>query len=329
MSSVSCCTLVTGATGLVGNNVVRRLLAEGRSVRVLVRRGSDARPLAGLKVDVCYGDTRDRQAVSQAATGVAQIIHSAAMVKIGRTNIDQFRAVNVEGTRNVALAARRENIRMLHVSSTDAIGTKSLEVAADEETPFDKSITTPYLLTKYEAEEEIAAQVAAGLDGVIVNPSFMLGPWDWKPSSGQMLLEVGRGRGWLAPAGYFSVADVRDVADGILAALEKGQRGRRYILAGRTMSYLDGWRLFAQVTGARRPLRRLGRVGARLVGWVGDLGTLITGNEPSFNSGAIAIANLPRNYSSARAEAELGYRNRPLVETVEDTWRWFQDHGFV
>ncbi|MDH3717103.1 MAG: NAD-dependent epimerase/dehydratase family protein, partial [Planctomycetota bacterium] len=310
-------------------NVVRKLLERGRPVRVLVRRGYAARPLSGLEVDVCYGDIRDSEAVRQTAAGVDLIIHAAAMVKIGRTNIEQFRAVNVDGSRNVALAARAENVRMVHVSSTDAVGLNSLEEPADEDTPFDKTITTPYIVTKYEAEQEIAAQITEGLDAVIVNPSFMLGPWDWKPSSGQMLLQVARGRCWLAPVGHFSVADARDVADGILAAVEKGQRGRRYILAGRTLSYLDGWRMFAEVTGGRKPRRTLGPVGARIVGWIGDVRGLITGEEPPYNSGAVSIANLPRNYSSARAVAELGYHNRPLEETVEETWRWFQDHGYA
>ncbi|NIP86550.1 MAG: hypothetical protein GTO03_13670 [Planctomycetales bacterium] len=95
------------------------------------------------------------------------------------------------------------------------------------------------------------------------------------------------------------------------------------------MSYLEGWQTFAEVTGGRPPLRALRPVGSKIVGWIGDLLGLLTGSEPSFNSGALQIANLPRNYSSARAKAELGYRNRPLEETIRDTWQWFQDYGYA
>jgi dihydroflavonol-4-reductase len=320
---------VTGATGLVGNNVVRQLLDRGEAVRILVRESSDCRTFEDLDVDVIFGDTRHANAVRAAAEGVDLIVHAAAIVKIGRTRLEQFRAVNVEGTRHVAQAAQDVGARMVHVSSTDTVGVKSLDEPADEETPFDKRIKTPYLVTKYEAEQVVLQHVELGLDAVIVNPSFMLGPWDWKPSSGEMLLAVARGRSWLAPRGYFSVVDVRDVGQGILAAAERGKPGRRYILAGKTMSYLEAWRLFAEVTGGRRPLFRTGPIVSLCTGWVGDIIGLLTGDEPSFNSGSIRIANMPRNYSSRRAEIELGYTTRPVRETVEDAWRWFQTHGYV
>ena len=167
-----------------------------------------------------------------------------------------------------------------------------------------------------------------GLDVVIVNPAFMLGPWDWKPSSGRMLLEIARGRGLFAPRGTVSVCDVRDVAAGILAAAEKGQTGRRYILAGQTISYLDAWRLFARVTGSRRPWGCPGPVALWVAGQVGDLVTRITGHEPDVNSAAIALARLPKHYSSQRARRELDYQNRALEETVQDTWNWFQQYGY-
>jgi dihydroflavonol-4-reductase len=157
----------------------------------------------------------------------------------------------------------------------------------------------------------------------------MLGPWDWKPSSGEMLLAVSRGSSWMAPRGYFSVVDVRDVCAGILAAADRGQSGRRYILAGETMSYLEAWRLFADVTGGRRPWCRTGPIIRVITGWVGDIIGLITGEEPGFNTGAIRIANLPRNYSSARARKELDYTTRSVHETVTDAWNWFIEYGYA
>ena len=322
-------TLVTGATGLVGNNVVRMLLKRGRRVRALVRDSSSDRPLAGLDVEIASGDTRDRTAVREAIRGVGLVIHSAAVVEVGSTRLDYFRLINVEGTRHVADAAREEGIRMVHVSSTDAVGVGSADSPADEETSFDTSIRVPYSLTKFEAETVIQDEVSKGLDAVMVNPSFMLGPWDWKPSSGRMLVEVALGRGWLAPRGNFSLVDVRDVTEGILAAGNSGQTGRRYVLAGQTMSYLEGWRLFAEVAGVRKPWGRVGPLASITAGWAGDLWGQITAKEPVVNSAALKLANLPRNYSSKRAKRELGFQNRPTKQTVEDALCWFDKFGFL
>lgn len=321
-------TLVTGATGLLGNNVVRMLLEQGRSVRVLARQTSDPRPLEGLDVEIARGDVRDREAVARACQDVGCVIHCAGHVQIGRANLAHHREINVQGTRHVAECAREVAARLIHVSTCDALGTGSLEKPADEWTPVPDPLPVPYVLTKKEAEQVVLEQVGLGLDAVIVNPSFMLGPWDWKPSSGRMLLAVSRGRALMAPRGTGSFCDARDVAAGILSAIERGQSGQRYILAGANLRYLEAFRLFAEVCGVRRPVCQAGPLMLILAGRAGDLCTRITGREPVVNSGAIAQAKLPKSYSSQRAKAELGYRIRPLRESVEDTWRWFQEHGY-
>ena len=282
-----------------------------------------------MDVEIAVGDVRDTASVRRACRGVDVVVHAAGYVQIGRSQLDRHRAINVEGTRHVAQAARRAGARMVHVSSTDAIGLRSVEMPADEDTPLSDPRECAYAITKREAEKVVRGEIGRGLDAVIVNPGFMLGPRDWKPSSGQMLLEVARGKAWLAPRGHGSFCDVRDVAAGILAAIERGARGRRYILAGTTLSYLDAFRLFADVTGRRRPLGRPGPLVAYLAGRVGDLQTRLSGREPVINSTAVAVAALPKAYSSRRAMNELGYTMRPLEETVRDTWAWFQANGYA
>ena len=192
-------TLVTGATGLVGDNVVRLLLDRGQQVRVLSRQTADSLPLAGLDVEICRGDICDSAAVRRAVEGASRVVHSAAMVHIGWTGLERQRTVNVEGTRHVAAAARELGARLIHVSTVDTLGRGSRAAPADEETPLGKCVACPYVITKREAERVVLEEVGRGLDAVIVNPAFMLGPWDWKPSSGRMLLAIGRGRGYVAP----------------------------------------------------------------------------------------------------------------------------------
>jgi dihydroflavonol-4-reductase len=321
--------LVTGATGLVGNNVVRTLLERGHTVRALVRQTIAPRPLQGLEVEVVHGDLCDAAAVGRACEGVDCVVHAAGYVQLGRSRLDVHRAVNVEGTRHVAQAARRAGIRMLHVSSVDALGAGSPDRPADEETPMAPPAPCNYAISKREAEDAVLQEMASGLEAVIVNPGFMLGPWDWKPSSGRMLLEVAKGRGLFAPRGWYSVCDVRDVAAAIVAAIEQAQAGHRYILAGQNMTYLEAWRLFADVTGGRKPLVSVGPVLLWLAGKGGDLATRITGREPDVNSGSVALAQRCKCYSSGRAQQELGYRMRPVRQSAEDAWKWFREFGYV
>lgn len=322
-------TLVTGATGFVGNNVVRLLLARGVQVRVLVREAADERPLAGLPVEIIRGDVRDRSAAERAVQGVTRVVHAAGMVHIGWQRREEQQSINVEGTRNVASAARAAGVRMVYVSSIDALGVGSLGLPSDEKTPLNGEICCPYVTTKREAEQLVLGEVMQGLDAVIVNPGFMLGPWDWKPSSGKMLLKVAAGWGLLAPPGTNSYCDVRDVAAGIVAALERGRLGERYILAGQTLTYRQAMELMARITGGRSPIRTVRRWAVKTVGAVGDLHAWAAGRESDVNSAAAAMSLWPKNFTSARAAAELGYQSRPIEQSAADAWEWLQEFGYT
>ena len=321
--------LVTGATGLVGNNVVRQLLDRGNRVRVLSRITSDPRPLAGLEVEVLLGELRDAESIEKAMRGVDRVIHAAAHVQIGWTGLETAREINVVGTARVAAAAHRAGVRMVHVSSVDALGLPSGGAPADEESPILGGVSCPYVITKREAEQAVLAEVSNGLDATIVNPAYMLGPWDWKPSSGRMLLAVARNRGLVAPLGTNIFCDVRDVATGILAAADRGATGRRYILGGQRLSYFQAWRTFAKVTRALPPIFPAGPLVRFVAGNAGDIWTTLTGREGDINSAAMAISAQNRNFVSTRAQQELDYRCRPFVETTETAWQWFREHGYA
>ncbi|HEV3136568.1 MAG TPA: hypothetical protein VGZ26_01665 [Pirellulales bacterium] len=185
------------------------------------------------------------------------------------------------------------------------------------------------MLTKREAEQVILDFVAQGLDARIVNPGYMVGPFDWKPSSGRMLLQVARGWGVCAPSGRNTYCDVRDVVSGLLSAAQRGTPGRRYILGGEVLSYFQAWRIFADVTGGTPPMVPIGRILPMAGGYCGDLLTKLTGHEPDVNSAVTAISGQIRNFSSARAASELGYRPRLLRESATDAWNWFRQNGYA
>jgi dihydroflavonol-4-reductase len=323
--------LVTGGTGLVGNNVVRLLLNRGRRVRVLVRPdgGSAGKPLAGLQIDRAAAALLDEAGMQRAVDGAACVVHSAAVVHVGWRHLDEMRRVNVEGTRIVARAARRAGARLIHVSSVDALGLRSDGAPADEDTAPGGMLECPYVVTKREAEAAVLEEVGRGLDAVIVNPVYMIGPWDWKPSSGRMLLEVAAGRGTFAPPGSNDFVDVRDVAQGILSAMTRGRTGRRYILGGQPLSYLDAWRMFARISGRMQPLGVAPAPLVHVAGWCGDVASLFLQRELPVNSAATGMSMLPHNFSCARAEAEIGYTRRPFEAAAQDAWEWFVDHGYA
>ena len=369
--------LVTGATGLLGNNIVRQLLAGGQSVRVLSRPTSDPRPLAGLDVERTTGDVCDAASVNSAARGIDVVIHCAGHVHIGWSQKEQHEAVNVGGTRNIAAGALAAGARLVHVSSVNALGLGMLAEPAGEDNPLPGITPCHYPVTKRQGDEVVLEAVSRGLKAAIVHPGFMLGPWDWKPSSGRMLLEVARFVP-LAPVGAHSLCDVRDVAAGAIAAAEFVGRdsvasqtdsvgaglaragsgdprptsaaefggrdsvarqtdrrgaaaysGRRFILAGHNMTYWQSWKLMARLTGGRAPWFPAGPINRWIGGWWGDRKYRRTGIEPDINSAAIAMSCEQHCFSSARAQRELGYKIRPLEETVRDAWDWFCEHGYA
>jgi len=320
--------LVTGATGLLGNNLVRELLSHGEHVRVLLRKTSSMLPLEGLDVEVCYGDVRDSTSVETACSGVDLVVHAAAYVYLGVRHADLVHSVNVGGTRNVTRAALSNEIKMIFVSSVSALGAGSRVHPADEESQCD-GVQMPYFQSKRKAEAVVMEYVRKGLYAPIVNPGYMFGPRDWKPSSGKLLLTAGTRFIPQYPRGGVNFCDVRDVVDGILLVIERGSSGRRYILGGENLSYKELFRTFSDVTGIRRPLAPLGPVIKAIIGGYGDLWEYLTGNELNVNSSILSVADLPLYYSSTRAEKELGYRHRPVREAVASTWSWFKEHGYV
>lgn len=320
--------LVTGATGLVGNNVVRQLLEQGATVRVLVRNPKD-RAIEGLRLDVHTGEIQNRTAVREACVGVDAVVHAAGSVHIGWTGYESQYAANVTGTQVVAESAREAQAKLVHVSSVNALGLGTAQSPADEHAPLVGGVPCGYVLTKQEAEQAVLREVQAGLHAVIVNPGFMLGPWDWKPSSGKMLLAVAKQFTPVAPVGGCSVCDVRDVATATLAALQRGRVGERYILAGENLTYLELWSRFRRATGGAPPWMRMGPLLRWVAGAYGDGMAKLRGRETDVNSAAIRMSSQFHYYSSQRAVQELGYTCRPFAESIRDAWAWFQERGYV
>ena len=171
--------------------------------------------------------------------------------------------------------------------------------------------------------------VDRGLDAVIVNPVFMLGPWDWKPSSGRMIIDLRKGAPPLAPSGGCSICDPRDVAQAMLRAIDRAPRGGRYVLAGENWTYFKLWQEITRQFRSRSPWTSLRRPGQIVAGSAGDLFGKITGKEPLINSAAIAMSSQFHWYSSKRAIDQLDYNIRPVEQSIAESIEWMRQQKML
>lgn len=337
--------LVTGATGLLGNCIVRELLSRGEKVRVLCRTNTSLEAIEGLKVEIHRGDLSNDAILGQAVAGCSAVIHSAAMIHIGWQNLAASREVNVEGTRRLIRACQLHSAKLIHISTVDTLLSAldvSQPISETSPRPVDSKaaeakytwlaygvpkVPCAYVVSKQEAEQEVRRACEQGLQAVIIHPGFMLGPYDWKPSSGRMMQQIRIAPLLVAPAGGCSVCDARDVAQATVNAVTMGQSGESYILAGENITYQHLWQAMLDVMEVRRRVL----VGGRPIVWIGKL---IDGanrwlglRERDINGAIIAMGHLLHYYDSHRSERELNYHRRPLDETLRDAWQWLSERA--
>ena len=322
--------LITGATGFLGNNLVLRLIEQGHQVTAAVRLSSDLRPLAGMACDTVPLNLSDLSEIQRSLEGIDVVIHAAAKIHLGLSEQESSFSANVKSTDALAQAARWKKIRMIYVSTVDTLAAASpLSTNCENDIDPQKS-EAAYVVSKRAAEQHFLSQVELGLDGVIVNPGFMIGPRDWKPSSGRMMISL-----WkqpilfFAPGGGCSAVDVRDVATGIVNAIDRAETGQRYILAGTNLSYLELWRLMANIMGKRPPVRAMRNTLANCVGMVGDGFGRIIGRETELNSISLKMGQMYHWYSSQKAIDHLDYQISDLEVAIQDAWNWFNQHNYV
>lgn len=325
--------LVTGGTGLLGNNLIRQLAASGEQVTALVRREPSAPVFAGVDVELQRGEINDAAVLARSVSNVDAVIHSAALIRLGWSQREESMRVNRDGTNNLVRACLDHACPLIHVGTVNTLAVGSRHRVADESTDLDHAggqVPCSYVVSKRAGVAEVVAGLQRGLKAAIIHPGFMLGPWDWKPSSGQMMLEVGTRWRPFAPRGGCSVCDARDVANGIWTALQKLcagtiENGRQYILAGQNHTYRELWREIAKRFDKAGPLFCPGPLMRWLAGCSGDVMAQIRGFEGHINSAAVRMSSQFHWHTSARAQAELAYENRPVSETIDDAYRWLRE----
>lgn len=324
---------VTGATGLLGANLVVALRGAGHTVTATRRATSRTEFLDHLDLTWVEASLSDPAGLARAFEGADVVFHCAAATSIRRLVRPWIVEANVTGTQHVVSAVQASGARLVHCSSTVCIGVSTDGSLCTEETRWnfpERGLVDAYNATKRDAELVVRGAVATGLDAVIVNPGFMFGPYDQKPSSGTLLLELVAGGIPSAAPGRNSFVDVRDVAAGMLAAAERGRTGERYILGGHNLSYAELFARAARLAGVQPPRLRLPFALAQIGGWGGDVVEWATGNEPKVNSPAVRFG-YERGFivSSDKARRELGYQTRPVEDGIAAALDWFAEQGML
>lgn len=322
---------VTGASGRLGNVLVRHLLARGDEVRALVLPGDpQAASLAGLDVTRVEGSILDRAALDRLLEGAAGLFHLAALIDLGSDRAGRVWSINVEGTTQAIAACEAAGVRMVHCSSHAALQRWPLEQPLDELRPLALDETCPYHRAKAHAEQRVLDAVARGLDAVVCSPATLTGPHDHAPSMiGNALIDLYRGKIPILLDVVCDYADSRDVADAMLVAMAKGRRGERYLLSGEVLDMLELTAILREVTGRKMPKYSL----PLWVGWAAlpfSLGiAALTGKPPVFTPGVLRAAVFNRVVKHDKAAAELEFRPRPMRESLPDTLGWFRDRGWI
>lgn len=319
--------LVTGASGHVGNVLVRELIARRQKVRALVLPGETCVSLEGLPIERVEGNVLDPASLQRAMQGVEIVYHLAGIISIVPGAEALMRRVNVEGVRNVARAALHAGVRrMVHVSSIHAFKRLPLGRTIDENTPLaPDSPAGAYDRTKAEGTLTLLEVVKEGLDAVIVCPTGVIGPYDFLQSEmGQTILGFARKKPHMLVDGAYDFVDVRDVAHGLILACEKGRRGEIYILSGSRVHLAQIRAIVQEIVGIQSELlilpRGLAKAAAALMNHIYRW----TKTTPSFTTYALQTVSDNSCFSCQKARRELGYRPRPLHTTIADTLEWWK-----
>jgi len=324
---------VTGATGFLGSHVARVLADQGADLRLLVRPASNLKNLEGLKAETATGDLRDAASLEKAMSGCDTVFHVAADYRLWVRDPDEMYRSNVDGTRALLEAARKNGVtRVVYTSSVATVGFTSDGRPADEDSP----VSLADMIGHYKRSKFMAEQVAldagrGGMQVVTVNPTTPIGEQDVKPTpTGRIVVDFLKRKFPAYVETGLNLVDVRECARGHVAALEKGTSGERYILGGEDLTLKRILDKLGQITGLPSPKIKLPYIFAFAAGIVDEavIGLLLR-REPRATVDTVRMGKKKMFASSAKAERELGWKIVPIDGALRRAVEWFRANGYA
>ena len=321
---------ITGASGHIGNCLTRELLRKGVKVKALVHNKDN--DLKDLDIELLNGDLLDTDSLTRLCEDVDYVFHLAARISIDEKDRELVYRTNVDGTRNLVNACVKNNVkRLLHFSSIHAYTIHPRDAVLDETRPLIENSNVVYEKSKADGERVVLHAVQNGLDAVILNPTAVIGPYDYNRSYlGQALIKIYLNKlPMLIPGGYDWV-DVRDVVNGTINAIEKGRKGEKYLLSGHFYQLKQLSQMIAKCNDGKTPQFEVPMIFARIGLPFIRIFAKLRNEHPLYTGESLDILkNSPRNISNSKAVRELGYTTRSLEETLKDTFIWYKQNNLM
>ena len=323
--------LVTGADGLLGSNLVRELLNREYQVRAFVQCGRKVNTLDDLAIEKVSGDILNTESVTRALQGCQYVIHAAACTNLWPMRNKFVREVNIRGTKNISACALEAGVeRMVYVGTANSYGFGTKENPGHEDNAFAAhKYKLDYLDSKYEAHQVVLAAVARGLPAVIVNPTFMIGPYDAGPSSGSLIIALCKKKITGFASGGRNYVYVKDVATAIANALTMGRNGQGYILGNANLTYNEAFTLIGNALGVKPPQRKIPDWAVLLGGYLLTINARMTGKPPIISYSMAKIALDDHYFTPRKAIEELGLPQTPLDVAFREAFEWFKANKYL
>lgn len=321
---------VTGASGHIGGNLCRMLLEKGYRIRALVYR--DTKAIDGLDIEVVKGELTDEAAIQQLVKGVDCVFHLAAKISIEGDPDGSVYQTNVVGTETVVQACLKYKVRrLIFFSSIHSYNPEPLDELVTEKRGWDnRPQASAYNRSKVAGEMYTKQAANLGLEVIILNPTGVIGPYDFKPSlMGQTLIQLFQGKLPALVAGGFDWVDVRDICAAAIQAIHQGKSGENYILSGHWMSMRHYAALTNDTAGIQKKRTILPLWMAQLGAPFAKLTAKLKGEAPVFTYESLATLKEYRHISHERAQKALGYTARPLATSLKDTYNWFVKYRYL
>ena len=322
--------LVTGADGLLGSNLVRALLERNHQVKAFLLPNSPSKTLEGLPIEKHIGNLLEPATVEAAMSDCDAVIHAAANTNIWPNRSEIVRRVNIDGTRHVVEAALKAGIqRMVYVGTANTFGFGSKASPGNETRPYHSAkYGLDYMDSKKAAQELILKAVQEkGLPALVVNPTFMLGPYDSKPSAGAMIVAIYQQKVPGYTSGGRNYIYVNDVAIAICNALTMGQVGECYIAGHQNMNYQEAFTTIANTIGVKPPSIPIPAFASKLYGAIGSLFGQLTGKAPTVSLPMARISTDEHYFSAQKAIKELHLPQTPIEQAIRESFDWMKANG--